>query len=224
MNEQEDEAVQQIAEMLSPWVPALVTGVTGMTVATALALRGGVTGLLGTTVVLGLTGAVGSIMSEDVLERYLTVIYCQRRKLEPHDSLLMEIDKFWENVEDFGQLAAGFGFDPVAVKERLKAVVTDGCGCSTSADKKLFSETQEVVTILDQIPSITKASPRDFRHSEPLFQLRDGTTVKTWKNLLGVDHVFLADSNGRMLYGGNISWNNGEKLQQALIRIERDFT
>ncbi|MEP0787341.1 hypothetical protein [Coleofasciculus sp. FACHB-129] len=55
-------------------------------------------------------------------------------------------------------------------------------------------------------------------------RLRDGTAVRTWKNLAGVDHVFLADANDRMVYGGDVGWIHSQGLNQARARIRRDFT
>jgi hypothetical protein len=55
-------------------------------------------------------------------------------------------------------------------------------------------------------------------------RLRDGTVVRTWKNQLGVDHVFLSDAFDKMIYGGFVGWIHSEGLNQALNRIRRDFT
>ncbi|MDF5706421.1 MAG: hypothetical protein PUP90_01765 [Nostoc sp. S4] len=55
-------------------------------------------------------------------------------------------------------------------------------------------------------------------------RLRDGTVVRTWKNPVGVDHVFLSDRNHKMIYGGFVGWIHSQGLNQALDCIRRDFT
>ncbi len=42
--------------------------------------------------------------------------------------------------------------------------------------------------------------------------------------LAGVDHVFLADRDDRMIYGGYVGWIHSEGLNQALNHIRREFT
>jgi hypothetical protein len=84
--------------------------------------------------------------------------------------------------------------------------------------------TQEAIAILETVPGITPAHHRDFKSSNPIIRLTDGATVRTWKNLLGVDHVFLADRNDRMVYGGYVGWIDSDRLNEAITRIRRDFT
>ncbi|MEW6498284.1 MAG: hypothetical protein AB1589_38160, partial [Cyanobacteriota bacterium] len=140
----------------------------------------------------------------------LTAIYCQRRQSEPYGKLLEEIDSF-----------SLFDGD---IKDRLKATVTDGCGCSTVMNSHTTDVTQEVIAMLENVPGMTKAHHRDFKSSNPIVRLRDGTAVRTWKNPLGVDHVFLADANNQIVYGGYVGWIHSERLNAAIARIKRDFT
>lgn len=64
---------------------------------------------------------------------------------------------------------------------------------------------------------------KDFKSSSPIVRLRDGTAVRTWKNPLGVDHVFLADANNQMVYDGYVGWIHSEGLNAVIARIKRDF-
>lgn len=70
---------------------------------------------------------------------------------------------------------------------------------------------------------MTRAHHRDFRSSQPVVPLRDGSTVRTWKNKFGVDHVFIADRNENMVYGGFVGWIHSEGLYSAISRIRRDY-
>ncbi|HEY9880305.1 MAG TPA: hypothetical protein V6D29_17750 [Leptolyngbyaceae cyanobacterium] len=83
---------------------------------------------------------------------------------------------------------------------------------------------RRVAAILDQVQGITAAHPRDFEKALPIMMLKDGTTVRTWKNLVGVDHVFLADKNSQMIYGAYVGWIHNQGLQQAIAKIRREFS
>lgn len=83
---------------------------------------------------------------------------------------------------------------------------------------------REVATILDQVPGITAAHPRDFPKSLPIMTLKDGTTVRTWKNSVSFNHVFLADNTGQMIYGGYVGWIHDQRLQKAIAKIRRQFS
>lgn len=210
-----DEVVKKIAALGLPGVILVITmattGFTGAAAITAaLAFLGGPAGILGGIAVLGLTGLITDGLAEVGLEDLLTAIYCQRRQEEPQGKLLSEIDSL-----------SLFDGD---IRERLKATVTDGCGCSTVVNSQITDVTKEAIAILESVPGMTKAHHRDFKSSNPIIRLRDGTAVRTWKNPLGVDHVFLADSNDRMVYGGYVGWVDSEGLNSAIARIRRDFT
>jgi hypothetical protein len=141
----------------------------------------------------------------------LTAIYCQRRLSEPHGKLLDEIE----------QLSLFDG----DIKERLKQTVTDGCGCSTASAANISDITLEACAILEAVPGLTPAHHRDFNSSNPIMRLRDGTAVRAWKNPLGVDHIFyLADPDGKMVYGGFVGWIHSEGLNQAISRMRSNLT
>lgn len=83
---------------------------------------------------------------------------------------------------------------------------------------------KQVVGILSQVTGMTKAHRRDFDGAPPKFKLCDGSVVKVWKNPVGVDHVFLADKNGNMVFGGFVGWIHADGLYQAIAYIEKNFT
>lgn len=83
---------------------------------------------------------------------------------------------------------------------------------------------EQVINILNRVPGMTIAHPRDFKRSVPRFILADDSVVKTWKNPVGVDHVFIANQNGNMVFGGFVGWIHSESLYRAIIKIQNDFT
>lgn len=200
-----DEVVKKVAALGLPGVILVITiATTGLTgaaaIIAALAFLGGPAGMLGGIAVLGLTSLISNALAKVILESFLISIYSQRRQTEPHTKLLKEID--------FLLL-----FD-LNLKERLKATVKT----------YTVNIAKEVMVILENVPGMTRAHHRDFISSHSIMRLRDGTVVRTWKNPVGVDHVFLGDRNNRMIYGGFVGWIHSEGLQQALTRIRRDFT
>ncbi|BAY12236.1 hypothetical protein [Calothrix sp. NIES-2098] len=210
-----DEVVKKVAALGLPGVILVITmaatGFTGAAAITAaLAFLGGPAGMLGGIAVLGLTGLITDALAKVSLEDFLTAVYCQRRQTEPHGKLLEEIDSL-----------SLFDGD---MKDRLKTTVTDGCGCATVVTENTTDDAKEAIAILENVPGMTRAHHRDFKSSNPIMRLRDGSAVRTWKNPLGVDHVFISDRHDRMIYGGFVGWIHSEGLNQALNRIRRDFT
>lgn len=80
------------------------------------------------------------------------------------------------------------------------------------------------IGILSQVPGMTKAHHRDFNKSNPQFILRDGSVVKTWKNPVGVDHVFIADKSGKMIFSGFVGWIHSDGFHEAVSRIQKEFS
>jgi hypothetical protein len=210
-----DEVVKKVAALGLPGIILVVTmaatGFTGAAAITAaLAFLGGPAGMLGGIAVLGLTGLIADALTKVGLEDLLTAIYCQRRLSEPHGKLLDEIE----------QLSLFDG----DIKERLKQTVTDGCGCSAASAANISDVTREARAILEAVPGMTPAHHRDFNSSNPIMRLRDGTAVRAWKNPLGVDHIFLAAPDGKMIYGGFVGWIHSEGLNQAMKQMRSNLT
>lgn len=211
-----DEVVKKIAALGLPGILlVIVMGTTGLTgaaaITTALTLLGGPAGMLGGIAVLGIVGLISESIAEVGFEDLLVAVYCRRRLSEPHGKLLAEIESV--------PLLKG------ELRERLKLAVTEGCGCATSVDSQnLTTETRLAIAILDTIEGIKVASARDYQQASPIIRLRDGSTIRTWKNLLGLDHVFIANPEERMVYGGWVMWEDTEKLARAIARIRQELT
>ena len=103
------------------------------------------------------------------LEELLTAVYCQRRQLEPQGKLLEEINSLSLFDGDLKRKTQIYG-------NRWGVVVT------TVVSKNITDDSQEIIEILENVPGITRAHHRDFKSSNPVIRLRDGSTVKTWKN------------------------------------------
>lgn len=84
--------------------------------------------------------------------------------------------------------------------------------------------TNKAMAILDVVTGMTAAPRSDFSKSIPIMTLKDGAVVRTWKNLVGYDHVFLSDSKGNIIYGGFVGWIHCKDLQNAIAQMRRELT
>jgi pimeloyl-ACP methyl ester carboxylesterase len=82
----------------------------------------------------------------------------------------------------------------------------------------------EVIQRLQQVSGLTDGHRRNFEQAQVLIQLLDGGTVRTYKNLAGIDHVFVASPAGDCLYAGFVGWLHAEDLRQALHQIGRKMS
>ncbi len=71
---------------------------------------------------------------------------------------------------------------------------------------------------------MTTTDSRDFSRARPLFTLKDGTIVKVFTNPVGVNHVFLADSKEKMIFGGYVGWIHNENFNEAINDIKKEFS
>lgn len=91
------------------------------------------------------------------------------------------------------------------------------------ADKISALNTQ-VVEKLSTTPGMTQSRGTKFKKATPIFNLKDGTVVKTYRNSLGVNYVFLADLKGKMLFGGYVGWIHSDGLAATIAEIKSTFT
>ncbi|ACC85398.1 hypothetical protein [Nostoc punctiforme] len=82
---------------------------------------------------------------------------------------------------------------------------------------------QQVVEILVNVPGMTMAHSRDFQRSMPHFTLKDKTVVKIYINPAQVKHIFLADCNHKMVFGGYVGWIHTKELNKAIDNIKKNF-
>ncbi|MEB3359447.1 MAG: lysophospholipase [Synechococcales bacterium] len=73
------------------------------------------------------------------------------------------------------------------------------------------------------VPGITDASERDFFNATTVFTFDDGTSLRTWTNLVGVDHIFIANKHGRCEYAAFVGWVHSVGLRQAIDKAIMHF-
>ncbi|MBF2027803.1 MAG: lysophospholipase [Oscillatoriales cyanobacterium C42_A2020_001] len=83
-----------------------------------------------------------------------------------------------------------------------------------------FSRT--LIRRLQSVPGMTDAHERDFAKAEIVLVYDNGVTIRTWKNLMGIDHVFVACPHGQCLYSGFVGWLHAENLRQTLDQLQQE--
>jgi pimeloyl-ACP methyl ester carboxylesterase len=84
-------------------------------------------------------------------------------------------------------------------------------------------EYNQIIRRLHAVPGITDAHWRGFREATVVMKLDNGGTIRTWKNGLGIDHVFVACPEGKCLYAGFVGWLHTPDLEQALTEIRQTY-
>ncbi|RRR75853.1 MAG: serine/threonine protein kinase [Candidatus Viridilinea halotolerans] len=80
----------------------------------------------------------------------------------------------------------------------------------------------QLIRRLRAIPGMTDAHDRDFCRARLAITFQDGTTIRLWKNPVGVDHVFVADALGMLHFGGFVGWAHAAGLRRALRAIQAE--
>lgn len=165
------------------------------------------------------------------LQTIKTELQDTKSQLESTNELLETLAKEYQNTANFviseaknAQNKADNALAEIASLKNVKVITVEPVEKEVDSDKFSSNPTGEVIMILNNVAGMTMAHPRDFEKSRPIFILKDKTVVRTWKNPVGVEHIFLADSKGKMVYGGFVGWVDSENLRIALEEIRQDFT
>lgn len=81
----------------------------------------------------------------------------------------------------------------------------------------------ELIAYFRSVPGITDASQRDFSKSHVIYSFKNGVSIHTWTNLVGVDHIFIANQHGKCEYSGFVGWIHSADLQKAIDAMIRSF-
>lgn len=81
----------------------------------------------------------------------------------------------------------------------------------------------DIVQRLQAVPGMTDGHRRDFGKAQIAIALPNGATIRTCKNLFGIDCVFVASPTGECLYAGFVGWLHAPDLQKALEDIQQAY-
>ncbi|NJK82140.1 MAG: lysophospholipase [Chloroflexaceae bacterium] len=83
---------------------------------------------------------------------------------------------------------------------------------------------EKIIERLQMVPGMTITPRRDYMRARVLYTFTNGLTLRTWTNMFGVKHVFLADERGAHLYGGYVGWLHEPGLNNALQNIRTTYS
>jgi len=78
------------------------------------------------------------------------------------------------------------------------------------------SLTSKLIEHFRSVPGITDASERDFLRATMIFSFPEGTSLRTWTNLIGIQHIFIANKQGQCEYAAFVGWIHCADLQRAI--------
>ncbi|WP_035990949.1 serine aminopeptidase domain-containing protein [Leptolyngbya sp. KIOST-1] len=79
-----------------------------------------------------------------------------------------------------------------------------------------------LVDRLRQIPGMTDAHQRDFARATPWHTFADGTSIRLWRNPMGIYHVFLASAQEVCLYSGYVGWLHTGDMWRGLGNLRTE--
>ncbi len=79
-----------------------------------------------------------------------------------------------------------------------------------------ITRTLELIEHFRAVSGMTDANSRDLRHAKTIFSFEDGTSLHTWKNIFGVDHLFITNADGECQYAGFVGWMHSAGLKRAI--------
>jgi hypothetical protein len=77
----------------------------------------------------------------------------------------------------------------------------------------------QVIDYLRQIPGMTDGNYRYLERSRKKLELAQGITIRTTKNLAGINHVFATDLDQKCLYAGYVGWLHNWELKKAFQEL-----
>jgi Serine aminopeptidase, S33 len=107
---------------------------------------------------------------------------------------------------------------------RTEAAIRQFWQCPATLEETLEPmQTDEIIQRLQSLPGMRDAHQRDFHRAKAIITLKDGSTIRLWWNPVGVEHVFIASSQGEFLYGGFVGWIHAEALRRTLREIKQEY-
>ncbi|HEY9689687.1 MAG TPA: lysophospholipase, partial [Coleofasciculaceae cyanobacterium] len=73
------------------------------------------------------------------------------------------------------------------------------------------------------VPGITDANASDFAHAKTVFSFSEGVSLRTWKNPVGVKHIFIANQHGTCEYAAFVGWIHADGLRRAIDQAIKHF-
>ena len=79
----------------------------------------------------------------------------------------------------------------------------------------------QVIRRLQAVPGMTDAHWHGFKRSQLEISLKDGISIYSWTNSLGMHHVFVADQKEKCIYAGYVNSLNANNLSAVLDEFKQ---
>lgn len=114
------------------------------------------------------------------------------------------------------------GLDHVALKNHPRVVeaIQKFWSVTDANILEMDDFTYTVIKRLQTVEGMTDGHERDFERATVIHTFDNGVTIRVWRNLMGIEHIFVACSEGSCLYGGFVGWLHTECLAQALDELK----
>jgi hypothetical protein len=109
----------------------------------------------------------------------------------------------------------GYGHISDAEREKLSRK-SQPTVVSNPGSTDLESIIQNLISSLKSVPGMTEASHQDFESLSLYLCYPGRLMLYTWKNVAGVDHIFLVNNDGQYLFAGYVGWVHSDGLKQTL--------
>jgi hypothetical protein len=83
--------------------------------------------------------------------------------------------------------------------------------------------TEKIIRKLRSIPGITDGHRRGYTDGKTYLTFPNNLRLRTWKNSIGIDHIFLVNDQEECLYSGFVGWIHSQDLWQNLEQINQEF-
>jgi pimeloyl-ACP methyl ester carboxylesterase len=77
---------------------------------------------------------------------------------------------------------------------------------------------------LRSLPGMTDAHRRGFDSAQTYLTFKDGITLRTWKNALQIQHVFVSGCQEDCLWSGFVGWLHDRALQEFLVTLQKEHS
>ncbi|MCC0177961.1 alpha/beta hydrolase [Waterburya agarophytonicola K14] len=85
-----------------------------------------------------------------------------------------------------------------------------------------LDSTSQFIQRLRRLPGMTDTDYRNFKRSQIVASLADGATIHTWKNYLGVNHVYVGKPQQQCIYAGYVGLIHAAGLEKAIATLVSD--
>lgn len=108
---------------------------------------------------------------------------------------------------------------------RVAAVVRAFWACPgpSQCATPLLTTAHHIIERLRRVPGMTDGHQRGVQQSQITMRSACGLRLRTWRNPVGVEHVFVTDSAEHCLFAGFVGWVHTPGLRRELAALRREY-